>query len=61
VDQPIAIIADRVIVELKAVSALDNAHLAQMLSYLGSTGLHLGLLINFHVPVLVKGVKRVVR
>ena len=32
-----------------------------MLSYLGSTGLHLGLLINFHVPVLVKGVKRVIR
>ena len=55
------IIADRVIVELKAVTALHNAHITQVLGYLGATGLHLGLLINFNVPLLVKGVKRVIR
>ena len=55
------IIAGRVIVELKAVSELNNAHLAQLLSYLGATGLHLGLLVNFNAATLVKGVKRVVR
>ena len=55
------IVADRVIVELKAVSALHNAHLTQVLGYLGATRLHLGLLINFNVPLLVKGVKRVIR
>jgi GxxExxY protein len=55
------IVAGRVIVELKAVSALNNAHLAQVLSYLGATRLHLGLLINFNEATLVKGVKRVVR
>jgi GxxExxY protein len=55
------IVADRVIVELKAVSALHNAHITQLLGYLGATRLHLGLLINFNVALLVKGVKRVIR
>ena len=55
------IVADRVILELKAVSALNNAHVTQVLSYLGATQLRLGLLINFNAPTLVKGVKRVVR
>ena len=55
------IVANRVIVELKAVSALNNSHITQVLSYLGATHLRLGLLINFNVPVLVKGVKRVIR
>jgi len=55
------IIADRVIVELKSVAALHNAHVTQVVSYLRSTNLRLGLLINFNSPVLVKGVKRVIR
>jgi GxxExxY protein len=53
------IIAERVIVELKAVTALHNAHISQVVSYLRATNLHLGLLINFNAPVLVKGLKRV--
>jgi GxxExxY protein len=55
------VIADRVIVELKSVGKLQNAHLAQMLTYLRITNLRLGLLINFNEPVLHQGVRRVIR
>jgi GxxExxY protein len=47
-------------VELKAVEALAPIHQAQLLSYLKMTGLHLGLLINFNVPLLKQGIKRVI-
>ena len=43
-----------------AVEALAPIHKAQLLSYLKATGCHLGLLINFNVPVLRAGVQRVV-
>jgi GxxExxY protein len=49
------------IVELKAVEALAPIHMAQVISYLKMTGLKLGLLINFNVPVLKEGIKRVIR
>jgi GxxExxY protein len=48
------------IVELKAVEALAPIHTAQVLSYLKATRLPLGLLINFNVPVLKSGIKRIV-
>jgi GxxExxY protein len=48
------------IVELKAVEALEPIHMAQVISYLKATGHALGLLINFNVPVLKNGVRRVV-
>jgi len=41
------LVNDEIILELKAVSALDEIHEAQLLSYLKSTGLSLGILINF--------------
>ena len=47
------------VVEIKAVEALAPIHTAQALSYLKATGLHLALLINFNVPVLKDGIKRV--
>ena len=47
-----------VVVELKAIKALDDIHFAQLRSYLKATRLHVGLLMNFHAPRLV--VKRVV-
>ena len=47
-------------VELKAVEAFAPIHQAQLLSYLKMTGLQLGLLINFNVPLLKQGVKRVI-
>jgi GxxExxY protein len=48
----------QIIVELKAVKALDDIHFAQLRSYLKATGLHTGLLLNFNAPTLV--IKRVV-
>jgi GxxExxY protein len=48
------------IVELKAVESLAPIHTAQVISYLKSTGCQLGLLINFNVPVLKQGVKRII-
>ena len=41
---------DKIIVELKAVSALDDAHHAQVYNYLHATGHKLGLLLNFGYP-----------
>jgi GxxExxY protein len=49
-----------VIVELKTVSKLLPIHEAQLLSYLRLSGHRLGLLINFHVPRLRDGIKRMV-
>ena len=48
------------IVELKSVAALAPVHTAQLICYLKLTGKKLGLLINFNVPLLKDGVKRVV-
>lgn len=50
----------RIIVEVKAVEALQGIHTAQLLTYLKLTGNKLGLLLNFNVPVLKSGIKRVV-
>lgn len=50
-----------VIVEIKAVEHLNEVHVAQALSYLKATGLPLAILINFKVPVLLRGVKRIAR
>ena len=47
------------IVELKAVEALAPIHIAQAISYLKATKHRLALLINFNVPVLKDGIKRV--
>ena len=55
------LIDGRLILELKAIDALAVVHLAQMLSYLKMANLPLGLLLNFNVPVLLRGVRRVVR
>ena len=49
-----------VIVEVKAIAALEEVHRAQLLTYLRLAGLEAGLLINFNVPVLRQGLKRVV-
>jgi GxxExxY protein len=54
------VVEDRVLLELKGVAQVLPVHRAQVLSYLHGTGLRLGLLINFHVPVLWRGVKRIV-
>jgi GxxExxY protein len=48
------------ILELKSVEAFQPVHTAQMLTYLKMTGLRLGLLLNFKVDAMRKGIKRVV-
>jgi hypothetical protein len=53
------LVAGEVIVELKAVESLNPIHSAQLLSYLKSTGRQVGLLINFNVTVLKRGIRRI--
>jgi len=55
------LVGRRVITDLKTVETLAPIHQAQVLSYLKTTGLRLGLLINFKVQILKDGIKRVVR
>jgi GxxExxY protein len=55
------IAAESIIVELKAVEALHPIHTAQLLTYLKLTGLRLGLLINFNVPLIRDGIRRIIR
>ena len=51
--EPDYVCLEKIIVELKAVSALANEHRAQLLNYLHATGFKLGLLVNFgHYPGL---------
>jgi GxxExxY protein len=54
------LVADRVVVEIKAVDAILPIHEAQVLTYLKLADLHAGLLINFNVRILTKGVRRLV-
>ena len=49
-----------IVAELKSVVRIDEGHRAQLISYLRTTGLRGGLLINFRVPILKQGLKRVV-
>jgi len=50
----------KVIVEIKAVEALNDIHLAQIITYLKLSGCKLGLLMNFNVKLIKHGIKRVV-
>ena len=54
------LVADRLVVELKAVREISPIHKAVVVSYLRATGKSLGLLINFRVTRLKDGVRRVV-
>lgn len=54
------IVGDAVIVELKAVTRVEPVFQAKLISYLRTTGLRAGLLINFNAPLLREGLKRIV-
>ena len=54
------VIEDLVIVEIKAIEKILSAHEAQLLSYLKLYNKKVGLLINFHVPILKNGLRRIV-
>ena len=54
------LIEQMVIVEIKAIETIIPLHQAQLLTYLKLAGLYLGYLINFNVPHLKNGIKRMV-
>jgi GxxExxY protein len=54
------IVMNKVVVELKAVKILEPIHKAQLITYMKLTKCKVGLLINFNVPVLKQGIKRMV-
>lgn len=54
------LVEDEIIVELKSVDKLDAVHDAQLITYLKLTEKKLGLLINFNVPILRQGIKRII-
>jgi GxxExxY protein len=54
------VVEHKIIVELKSVEALLPIHEAQVLTYLKLTGKAVGLLVNFNVPMLKAGLKRIV-
>ena len=54
------LIADALIIEVKAVDAIAPIHHAQLLTYLKLSGCRLGFLMNFNVPTFKQGIKRMV-
>ena len=54
------IVGGKVVVELKVVKELSPIHEAQLLTYMKLTNCRVGLLLNFNVPVLKQGIKRLV-
>lgn len=54
------VVSDVVVVEIKAVQRFEEAHRKQVISYLRTMGLRAGLLINFNVSLLYRGLKRIV-
>ncbi len=54
------LVEDCVIIELKAVDQLLPVHRAQVLTYLKLSGKTLGFLINFNVPLIKEGLRRIV-
>ena len=54
------LVEDLVILELKSIDSLQPIHDAQLLTYLKLTGHKVGLLINFNVPILKQGIRRLI-
>lgn len=54
------IVADQIICEIKAVDDVAPVHQAQLLTYMKLTNKQLGFLINFNVPLIKNGIKRMV-
>jgi len=52
------VVAQTVVIEIKAISNIEPIHEAQLLTYLKLGGWKVGLLINFNVPILKQGIRR---
>ena len=55
------IVEETVVVEVKSVDRLHPVHDAQLLTYLKLSGVPIGLLLNFNVPMLKEGIRRFIR
>ncbi len=56
--RPDLVVADQVMVEIKAVDRLASVHASQLLTYMRHPGIRTGLLVNFNCPRLTDGLKR---
>ena len=54
------IVGNAIILELKACEKIEPIHKAQLLTYLKISGLTLGLILNFNVPIMRRGIVRIV-
>ena len=54
------VVEGKVVVEIKAVEAINDVHMAQILTYLKLMDCRLGYLINFNVPLIKNGIRRVI-
>lgn len=54
------LVEEKIILELKTVSEINNIHLAQILTYLKLSNCNLGFILNFNVRMMKDGIKRVV-
>ena len=54
------VVENIIILELKSCDSIDQIHRAQLLTYLKLSGLNLGLILNFNVPLMRNGIVRVV-
>ena len=55
------LVDSKLVVEIKSVEVIHPVHIAQVVSYLRVTDCRVGLLANFNVPVLARGLRRIVR
>jgi GxxExxY protein len=51
---------EKVIIEVKSVDTLIPVHMAQLMTYMKLSGCRVGLLINFNIPFLKDGIKRLI-
>jgi len=54
------VVENKIILELKACDYIEEIHKAQLLTYLKLSGIKLGFLLNFNVPVMREGIVRMV-
>lgn len=54
------LVNNNVVIEVKAVEALSDLHIAQVLTYLKPGNYKLGLLFNFNTPMLKSGIRRII-
>jgi GxxExxY protein len=54
------VVSGRLVIEVKSIQQLAHVHIQQLRTYLRLSGIPVGLLINFNVPVLRHGIRRVI-